>query len=191
MTAQTQHIKFSQDAEFANLNQTTGPGSSFSLQVSRNTATAAGTSASLSYLEFDVAQDLSSISFTQIVGQIPSTDFTGQSTQHLVLDFDTAQLDPSTSITQSCTLDLVLFTETCGPAPSGTIHLDFQSNGAQQTRILALEKEDTLGPVTVRTHQHSDNTSANAQGTVFGTSVSSTSAFVGVNRSSTLDIVRN
>ncbi|HXZ28946.1 MAG TPA: hypothetical protein VEG08_13215 [Terriglobales bacterium] len=189
LVAQTQHLKFKQDGEFASLNESTGPNSSFNLQVSRTSSTGSGASATLSYLATSLAPDFSSFSFDQIVGDIPASSFTGQNTQHLVLAFDTSQLDPATSFSQSCTVDLNTFTEVCGPGPQGQINLEFRENGAQRTQILALEQVTTLGPTTTRNHQKSDNSSANAQGTVFGAPVVGSNATVGVNHSSTLEMI--
>ncbi len=189
-TAQTTMFKFHQDGEFASLNQSTDPNNSFSLSVSRNFATAAGDSASLTYTGFSFAADFSSVTVTQIVGAIPSSDFTGQNTQNLALSFDVSQLDPATSFSQTCTVDLFSFTLTCGPLPPGTIQLSFRENGAQRTRILALGQETTIGNFTTRVHQRSDNSTANVTGTVFGVTAAG-AATVGVNHSSTLEFVRN
>ena len=190
LSAQTTMFKFNQDGEFASLNQSIDPNNSFSLSVSRNFNTTAGSSASLSYTGFSFAADFSSVTVTQIVGAIPSADFTGQNTQNLALTFDTSQLDPTTSFSQNCTVDLFSFTLTCGPLPPGTIQLSFRQNGAQRTRILALGQETTVGNFTTRIHQRSDTSSANVTGTVFGVTASG-AATVGINHSSTLEFVRN
>jgi hypothetical protein len=189
MAAQTQHFKFNQDAEFASLTQSTGPNSSFTLQVSRGANSISGASASILYISIDVAPDFSSESFVEIIGAIPSSSFTGQNTQHLTLDIDTSQLDPSNSFAIACDVDLITFDQVCGAPASGTIHLDFQQNGQQRTRVLALGEEIINGPVTTRIHQRSDNSSANAQGTVFGASVSSGNATVGINHNSSIEVV--
>ena len=188
MTAQTQHFKFSQDAEFASLSETTGLNSSLTLQVSRGANSTSGASASLTYISIQVAPDFSSETFVEIVGAIPSTAFTGQNTQQLTVDFDTSQLDPANSFSISCTVDLVAFTETCGTPAPGTIHVDFQQNGVQRTRVLALGEEIINGPVTTRIHQRSDNSTANAQGTVLGTTISTGNATVGINHNSSIEV---
>lgn len=185
--AQTQHLKFTQNGAFASLNESTGPNSSFDLQVARTS----GSGTTLSYVATSIAPDFSSFTFDQIIGTIPDSSFTGQNTQSLVLAFDTSQLDPSTSFSQSCTVDLNTFTIVCGPGPQGQINLTFQENGAQRTQVLALEQVTTLGATTTRVHQKSDNGSANAQGTVFGAAVSGSNATVGVNHSSTLEMISN
>ena len=74
LSAQTTMFKFNQDGEFASLSQSTDPNNSFNLTVSRNFTTTAGSSASLSYTGFSFASDFSSVTVTQIVGAIPSTD---------------------------------------------------------------------------------------------------------------------
>jgi len=190
LSAQTTMFKFNQDGEFASLNQSIDPNNSFSLSVSRNFNTTAGSSASLSYTGFSFAADFSSVTVTQIVGAIPSSDFTGQNTQNLALTFDTSQLDPTTSFSQNCTVDLFSFNLTCGPLPPGTIQLSFRQNGAQRTRILALGQETTVGNFTTRIHQRSDNSSASVTGTVFGVTAAG-AATVGINHSSSLEFIRN
>jgi hypothetical protein len=108
----------------------------------------------------------------------------------LALSFDVSQLDPTTSFSQTCTVDLFSFTLTCGAIPPGTIQLNFTENGAQRTRILALGQETTVGNFTTRLHQRSDNSSANVTGTVFGVTAAG-AATVGINHSSSLEFIRN
>lgn len=189
-TAQTTHIKFTQDAEFASLAQNNSPNSSFTLQVSRNAATGSTTSASLNYLEFDFAADLSSFTFVQIVGQIPSTVFTGQTTNDLVLNFNTSQLDPTTSISQSCTFSFTTLILTCGPAPTGLINVEWKGNNVVSSEV-AIIREDTMGGLTTKLHQHSDNSTASATGSVLSFAVNPSAAQVGINHSSTLEVIRN
>jgi hypothetical protein len=192
LTAQTTMFKFNQDGEFASLNQSTDPGSSVSLSVSRNFATGAGTTASLSFVVLTFAPDFSTFTFTQIIGAIPGSAFTGQNTQSMALNFDTSQLDPATSFSQTCTVDLGnLAGIICGPAAAGTIQLTFTGNGAQRTRVLALGEEVTFGNFTTRIHQRSDNNSANFSGSIFGTTVSGSNATVGINHNSSLEFIRN
>jgi hypothetical protein len=190
MMGQTTHIKFTQDAEFASLSQNINPTSNFTLQVSRNTATGTTTSASINYLEFDFAADFSSFTFVQIVGQIPSTVFTGQTTADLTLNFNTSQLDPTTSISQSCTFVFATATETCGPAPTGLLNVEWKGNSVVSSEVATI-REDTMGGFTTKVHQHSDNSTANATGTVFGNTVNPAAAQVGVNHSSTLELIKN
>ena len=191
MMGQNQHFKFNQDGEFASLSGSTGPTNTFTLQVSRGSSTVGGTSASIFYQSFDFASDFNSLTFTQFSGAIPASDFTGQNTQNMALSFNTGDLDPTNSTSLSCTIDLINFTVTCGAVPAGTIQLNFQENGVQRTRILALGEEITTGPITTRIHQRSDNSTANAQGTLFGTDVSSASATVGINHNSSIEVIRN
>jgi len=126
------------------------------------------------------------------VGAIPAADLTGQNTQNLAFNFSTSDLDPATSFSQTCTIDLTnLGNSTCGAGPTGTISLSFTQNGISRTRVLALGEEVTVGNFTTRIHQRSDNSSANVSGTIFGTSVSGGGATVGVNHNSSLEFVRN
>src|SRR5579864_1940659 len=196
MTSQTTKFRFVQDAEFANLSQSTSPFSSFSLQVARGLTTSSGATASLQYTAFSISVDpttgiATSITFTNEFGPIPPTTFTGQNTQNLALSIDTSTLDPSVFFTESCTPDLTTFTTTCGPGPVGVINLQFQENGAQRTTIHALQQEVTNGPVTTVSHQRSDTSTANVQGSVYGVAVSSASANDGVNHLSSIEMIHN
>jgi hypothetical protein len=187
--AQVQHFHFTQNGEFASVAEPTGPGSNFSLTVSRNSDNG-GTTATLNYFASSIAPDFNSVTFTQIVGAIPAGDFTGQNTQNLNLNFNTSDLDPNTSFSQTCTFSFIDFSITCGPAAAGSIQLSFRENGTQRTRVLALAEEITTGATTLHIHQRSDNSTANVMGSVFGTSVMGGNAQVGVNHSSTLEFVR-
>lgn len=190
LNAQT-HIKFKQSGEFANFSTNPTPLSTVSVSVSRNASTGTATTASLNYTAFTIAPDFSSETVTQIVGEIPASDFTGDTTRRLVLDFDTSQLDPTTSFNQTCTVDLNLLTETCSPVTPGFIHLEFAENGLQRTHVLDFNEVITSGSTTTRIRQTSDNSTANMQGTIFGMAFTSTTATVGVNKDSTLEIFKN
>ena len=191
MTAQTSLFKFNQDGEFASISQSIDQHSSFSLSVSRNFTTGAGTTASLAYTALTFAPDFSTLTVTQIIGSIPGSAFTGQNTQNLMLSFDTSQLDPNNSFNQSCTINLNNTAgSACGPGPTGTIQLTFTENGMQRTRVLALGEEITVGNFTERIHQRSDNSSANVSGTIFGATVTG-GATVGINHNTSLEFVKN
>jgi len=179
-----------QDGAFAQFSANT-PTSALSLNVSRG-ATNDVASSTLNFSNEQFAPDFSSLTLVSIFGTIPNDAFVGDNTRSLVLNLDTSLLNPAVSFSQSCTIDLNTFNITCGPGPLGLIHLEFQENGITRTRILTLEEEQVVGPVTTRTHQRSDTGSANMQGTVFGTPVSSSqgTATVGVNHQSTLVITR-
>lgn len=192
VSAQTTMFKFNQDGEFASVNQSSDFGSSISLSVSRNSSTGTATTASLSYVAFSLSADTNTLTVVQVVGAIPAADFTGQNTQSMALNFSTSDLDPATSFSQTCTIDLTnLGNSTCGDGPTGTISLSFAQNGISRTRVLALGEEVTVGNFTTRIHQRSDNSSANVSGTIFGTSVSGGGATVGINHNSSLEFVRN
>jgi hypothetical protein len=191
LNAQTTVFKFNQDGEFASINQS-DQNSTTSLTVSRNFSTGNTRTVSLSYVSFsfDFVNNLFLV--TQIVGAIPDGDFIGQSVQNLTLNFSTSDLDPTTSVSQTCTIDLTnLGNTTCGSGPTGSISLTFTQNGATRTRVLALGEEVTVGNFTTRIHQRSDNASANVSGSIFGTSISGGGATVGVNHNSSLEFVRN
>jgi hypothetical protein len=192
LQAQTTMFKFNQDGEFASVNLSPDQSSSISLSVSRNASTGAAATASISYLSFTFDTTNNIFTVTQIVGNIPAGDFTGQNVQSLTLNFSTSDLDPTTSFTQTCTIDLTnTANTTCGDAAAGTISLNFTQNGISRTRLLALGEEVTVGNFTTRIHQRSDNSTANVSGTIFGTSVSGGGATVGINHNSSLEFVRN
>ena len=193
LTAQTTVFKSSLDGEFASIDQSSDPNSSFSLSVSRNSTNGPNTSATatISYTASSIAADFSTFTVTQIVGTMPASAFTGANTQNLTLSLDVSQLDPTTSTNQTCTIDLNLLTVTCGAGPTGTIQLTFTQNGAVRTRVLALGEEITVGNFTTRIHQRSDNSTANVSGTIFGVTVTSSNATVGVNHNSSIEYDRN
>ncbi|HMF89062.1 MAG TPA: hypothetical protein VKL40_00355 [Candidatus Angelobacter sp.] len=196
MAAQTQHIKFKQDGAFANLQATvtdavTGQPMSISLGVSRSSSTGSGSSASLTYTAFEQSADFNSFTITNIFGAIPASALTGENTQHLILDFDTSTLDPTTSSSDTCTIVFVPFSFTCVPGPVGLIHLEFSENDVQRTQILNLDEVVTSGPVTTHIHQRSDTSTANVQGSVFGIGISGPIANVGINNNSSIELMHN
>jgi len=190
LMAQAQNFKFTQSGEFASFTQFTPPFTVVSLQVSRGFTTSGGASASLQYSVVSEPADFSSISITNVFGPIPSTAFTGATTQDLVLNIDTTTLDPTVFFSETCTIDFTTFIQTCVAGPAGLIQLDFRENGAQRS-IVDLKQTTYSGPVTTLLHQKSDNSTANMQGTVFGTQVTGAPANVGVNHQSTLAITHD
>jgi hypothetical protein len=189
--AQQTRFKTVNDGAFATLSQTT-PLSNFSLNVSGGLTTSAGATASLQYSAFTITTDslgnFTSIIFTNAFGPIPPTAFTGQNTKNLALNIDTSTLDPTVFTSETCTLNLGTFVETCGAGPAGPINLQFSENDAQSTTIHALTVV-TNGPVSTRTKQKSDTSTANVSGTVFGTAVSGAASTVGVNDMSTVEVM--
>lgn len=183
------HMKFTQDGEFASV-ATSITGGSINVNVSRGSSSTSPTSTLLNFTMFQISSDSSTQTVTQIFGEIPNTAFTGTTTKSLVLDLDTSTLDPATSSSTTCTIDIISFTVTCGPATVGTIHLEFQENGVVATRILNQVEEDITGPVTTLIHRTSDNGTANVVGSLFGIPVSSAAANVGVNFSSSVEFTR-
>jgi hypothetical protein len=190
LTAQTTMFKFNQDGEFGSFTQSNPPFASTTLTVSRNLTTGSTATASISLVTSSFNSDFTTFTFTQIVGAIPASDFTGQNTNSLSLNFNTADLDPS-AVNQTCILDTISFTFSCGPGPSGSISINFTQNGVIRTRVLALGEETTIGNFTARIHQRSDNASANFSGTVFGNAVSGSDGTVGINHNSSLEFIRN
>lgn len=190
--AQNTVFKTVQDAEFASLSQSNGSLANFSLNVARGLTTSSGATASLQYSAFTITTDVNgnptSIIFTNAFGSIPPSAFTGATTKNLALNIDTSTLDPTVFTSETCTLSLTTFVETCGAGPAGMINLQFVENDAQSTTIHSLTVV-TNGPVTTRTKQKSDNSTANVSGTIFGGGVSTPSATVGVNDMSSLEVL--
>ena len=190
LTAESHHMKFVQSGEFASFFSQPDPLTSVSLTVSRSSSTTGGSSANLNYSSFSVAPDFNSETFVQIVAEIPPSAFTGQSTKDLVLNLDTSTLDPTTTVNESCTVDLTTFTETCSPGPLGLIHLEFHENGIQRTQVLDFDEVITNGSNITHIHQTSDNSTANMNGSIFGVPFSTTNATVGVNFGTTMEFTK-
>jgi hypothetical protein len=190
LMAQTTRIFSRHVGEFASFSQSPDPFSNVSLSVSRVKDSGTLPSATINYSTFSIATDFSSVTFVQIFGAIPATSFTGTTTKDLILDLDTSTLDPTTSFSQSCTIDLSTFIETCGPAPTGLIHLEFKENGVQRTRVVDFNEIVTNGSTTTHIRQKSDNSTANMQGSIFGTAFSSSTATVGVNHEGSLEVIK-
>jgi hypothetical protein len=189
--AQTRVVKMTNDGAFAAISGSDSL-SNFSLQVSRGSANSS-TTTNLIFVSFAFSADFSSANIVEIVGPIPNSSFSGDNTKNLTLNLDPSTLDPTVTVIESCSID---FTQvdpivTCGPLPPGGIQLAFQENDIQRQRLLAQEQFSTFGPVTIHSHQRSDSGSATVQGTILGTSISSSNASVGVNHLSTIQFTRN
>lgn len=174
-------FKFTQDGAFATFSQFTPPFTAVSLQVSSGT----GSSTSLQFSSVSEPADFSSITITNVFGPIPSSAFTAQNTQQISLNIDTSTVPAVFS--ESCTIVFATGIETCGAGPAGLIQLTFLENDSVSTTINE-HVVQVSGPVTTRTHQSSDTSTATVSGTVFGTSVSGASASVGLNHMSTIEI---
>jgi hypothetical protein len=190
LVAQTKHVKLTNDGAFASIS-TSNSTSNFELEVSRAFSTGNNTSTNMFFLSSSFNADLTAFTLIEIVGPIPNTAFSGDNTKNLAIDLDPSTLDPTVTTIESCTLD---FTQpslgfVCGPLPAGTIHLSFQENDLQQSHLVQTQTS-TVGPVTINSHQRSDSGSANVQGTIFGTSVSSPNGNVGVNHLSSIEFTR-
>jgi hypothetical protein len=191
LTAQTRILKLTNDGAFASVSNADSL-SNFSLQVSRGSASGS-TTTNLIFFSVSFSPDLTTATVVEIIGPIPNSSFTGDNTKNLTLDLDPSTLDPAVTVVENCTIDFTQVdpTFTCTPLPPGTIHLAFQENDVQRERLLALEKFSTFGPVTIHSHQRADSGSATAQGSILGTSVSSSNASAGVNHLSTIEFTKN
>ena len=190
LAAQTKHVKLTNDGAFASVS-TSDPTSNFQLQVSRGLSTGNNTSTNLFFISSSFNADLTVLTVIEIVGPIPNSAFSGDNTKNLLLDLNPSTLDPTVTTIESCMLD---FSQpvpafVCGALPAGTIHLNFQENDFQVSHLVQTQTS-TVGPVTINSHQRSDSGSANVQGTIFGTSVSSPNGNVGVNHLSSIEFTR-
>src|SRR5262249_50029046 len=160
MMAQNTHFKTNQEGAFASISLSPDPLTTISMNVSRGTTNGA-TSTSIAFFENAFASDFNSVTITEIFGNIPNTAFTGDNVQELHLSLATTALDPTSSFSESCVLDLITFTLTCSPITPGSITLSFRTNGLASTQILTCATVQTFGPITVRSHQKGTTTSAN------------------------------
>lgn len=191
LTAQTTHVKLTNDGAFASVSGADSL-SNFTLQVSRGT-TNKDTTTNLVFNSTTFSADLTTATVLDIIGPIPNGAFSGDNTKNLNLNLDPSTLDPTVTVIESCTIDFTQVdpTFTCGPLPAGTIALAFQENDVQRDQLLADERFTTIGPITIHSHQRSDSGSATVQGSIFGTSISSANANVGVNHMSTIEYTKN
>lgn len=183
------HIKFNASGATAAVNGTDGSGGGFSLSVARGTNNGT-TTTNFSYFAATLSPDFSTETATTMFGQIPNSAFTGRNTQHLTLNFDAAKADPTVFFSQTCVIDLNSFTVTCTPGPTGVFKADFSENGIQRTRLLTVEQVQTFSNTIVRSHLSGDQSTANAKGTILGQPVATAEATVGINKNSTIEIIR-
>jgi hypothetical protein len=189
LMAQTSHFKSKLDGASASLITNVDPFTQISMQVNRGSINnVPNTNIVFIYAVF--SQDFSTLTFTQIFGPIPDSAFTGDNTQGLHLNLDTSTLDPAVTFSETCTLDEVTFNFLCGATQTGVIQLDFIPNGASSTQVITSESVQTIGPDTIRMHQSSFNASANASGSIFGTSVAVSGGTVSLNKNSTIEVTR-
>jgi len=129
--------------------------------------------------------------FIQVFGTIPNGSFSGTTTERMILDVDTAQMTPLFVSNCTATFFPVLQVTCTETAPAGVIHLEFKENGLQRERLLNMQSETTLGPLTVREHASGDQSSANMKGTFFGIPVADSLSQVGASRNTFMEITRN
>lgn len=189
LAAQTKHVKLTNDGAFASLS-TSDSLSNLQLQVSRGFSSGS-TTTNLLFVSSSFSPDLTIATVIEIVGPIPNSSFSGDNTKNLVLNLDPSTLDPTVTTIESCTLDFTQVDPTfvCGPLPPGTIQLSFQENDIQENSLVQTQTS-ILGPITIISHQRSDNGSATVQGTIFGTSISSSNGSSGVNHLSSIEFTR-
>ena len=190
LMAQTTHLKFTQDGDFASVNVSTDPNSNISLNVSRNSNGGNTATASINFSTSVFDPTAQTLTFTQIIGAIPNADLAGSGTQTLSLTFSTSDLDPTNSSAQTCVLDLNALTFTCQPAAAGTIQVTFSANKGVSNSLL-ISQESIVGGTTTRFHQRADTSTASVSGTIFGTSISTGNGQIGLNHSSTLEFIKN
>jgi hypothetical protein len=190
------HSRFIQEGIFAQVTAGVGTGN-FNLQVQSGTdpndPSGAGIATILFFTFFQFGADGNSSTFSQVFATIPNGSFTGQNTQRMILDVDMGQLDPNTSIASTCSATFlpVLIVVCTDTAPAGIIHLEFKENGLQRGRLLNINEESTLGPLTTRHHGRGDNSSANVNGSFLGLPLADTLAFIGVSHDTFWSVTRN
>lgn len=185
---QASKMKFTQDGAFASLSFSS-TGASGSTSITLSVATGTGSTDSLTYSAVSESADFNTLTITNIFGTIPASAFTGQNTQTLALSIDTSTLPAGSLTSESCTIIFSPFSITCGAGPAGLISLSFRENDNVSTTVNN-HTTTQVGPVTTRSNQHSDTSTANVTGTIFGTDVSAASAQVGINHMSTIEILR-
>ena len=190
LAAQTKHVKLTNDGAFASVSASDSL-SNLQMQVSRAFSTGNNTSTNLFFISSSFNAGLTVLTIIEIVGPIPNSAFTGDNTKNLALNLDPSTLDPTVTTVESCTLDFSqpVPSFVCGALPAGTISLSFQENDLQLSHLVQTQTS-TVGPVTINSHQRSDSGSADVQGTIFGTSVSSSNGNVGVNHLSSIEFTR-
>jgi len=190
------HSRFIQQGTFAQATAGVGNGN-FTLLVQSGTDPndPSGTAITtfVFYTFFQFGTDGNSSTFTQVFATIPNGSFTGQNTQRMILDVDSSQFDPNNSVLSTCTATfLPVLTVVCtDTAPAGTIHLEFKENGLQRERLLNIQEETTLGPLTVLHHGKGDSSSANVNGSFLGLPLSNTVAFVGLSHDTFWSVTKN
>jgi hypothetical protein len=189
LTAQSAHFKTTQSGASASVALNPDQFTQLNLQVARGSINGVANT-HIVFIDAVFAQDFQSLTFTQIFGPIPDSAFSGDNVQGLHLNLDTSTLDPTVTFSETCMLDLNTFIFTCGPATPGLIQVDFVGNSAMSTQVITSETVQTIGPDTIRTHQSSTNTSANAQGSILGVAIATSGATIALNKNSAIEVTR-
>jgi hypothetical protein len=184
MAAQTNTDVVHQDGLFAQALAFSG-GTSIDLNVSRGTDASGQTETFLFFDSFQQTADGFTDTFAS--GQIPDGSLQGDDPARVLLDVDTSQL--TNFISSSCTFSFITFTETCGPAPAGLIHLQWRQIRATTTHT-NLDMQQNFFQFRITTHQVSDTASAALSGSIFGLDPSSGGGEIGVNHGSSIEIDR-
>jgi hypothetical protein len=187
MAQDNTHIVQHQNGLFATVSAIDAGGTTrVFLNVSRGTDPLTGQASALVF--FDTFVETGD-GFTDTFGSgtIPDSAITGNDPAHVVLDIDTSQV--TTVTVTACTFSFVTFTQTCGPTPSGVIHLEWQ-----QTKIFnahnSTDSQQTFSQVRINSHQVSDTASANVTGSLLGLDISTGDGSAGVNHNSVVTITR-
>jgi hypothetical protein len=105
-------------------------------------------------------------------GNIPNDAFTNQGPSKMSLDVDTSQVAGFSNTTCIFTPDF-----TCSPSPGGPVQIAWRANGLLSEAGTS-HSVNTTGPVTEKINGYGSASSADAQGSVLGFTISSTgSAF--------------
>lgn len=161
-------------------------GTRVSLNVSRGTDPLTGQASTLIFFDTFVETD-DGFTDTFGAGTIPNNAITGDDPAHVVLDIDTSQVTTLTLTT--CTFSFGSFTETCGPTPAGTIHLEWRQTRTFNAHV-STDSQQTFSQVRINFHQVSDSASANVTGSLLGLDINTGDGAAGVNHNSVVTITR-
>ncbi|HET8888900.1 MAG TPA: hypothetical protein VFQ41_08350 [Candidatus Angelobacter sp.] len=186
MAQDNTHIVQHQNGLFATVSAFATGETRVSLNVSRGTDPLTGQASTLVFFDTFVETD-DGFTDTFGAGTIPDNAISGDDPAHVVLDIDTSQVTTLTVTT--CTFSFGSFTESCGPAPAGTIHLEWR-----QTKIFnahtSTDSQQTFSQVRINFHLVSDSASANVTGSLLGLDINTGDGSAGVNHNSVVTITR-
>ena len=121
-------------------------------------------------------------------GFIPNGAFSGGNPANLSLNLDTSQITGFQTTT--CNVDITTFTVTCADGPTGVIAINWKPDGAFSVHSVSTTQVN-FSQFTFQSHGESDQTSATANGTLVGFSLTDASGQAGTNHNKSMSLVRN